>query len=70
MERLLKPHKHLVAYHGVLAPAAELSSQVVPEREEERNGASGCAHAAGVAAMAELPKPLLTAKAAIANFAK
>ena len=42
-----KPRKHLVTYHGVLAPAAGLRSQVVPKREEERDGASGCAHAAG-----------------------
>jgi hypothetical protein len=51
MERLCalvpKPRKHLVTYHGVLAPAAGLRSQVVPKREEERGGASGCAHAAG-----------------------
>jgi hypothetical protein len=51
MERLCalvpKPRKHLVTYHGVLAPAAGLRSRVVPKRDEERDGASGCAHAAG-----------------------
>ena len=40
------PRKHLVTYHGVLAPAAGLRSQVVPKREEEREGADGCSHAA------------------------
>ncbi|MSR40136.1 MAG: hypothetical protein EXS02_15035 [Planctomycetes bacterium] len=51
MERLCalvpKPRKHLVTYHGVLAPAAGLRSQVVPKREvEEGAGEGGCAHGA------------------------
>jgi hypothetical protein len=45
MERLCalvpKPRKHLVTYHGVLAPASGLRSQVVPRRVEEKGG-GGC----------------------------
>lgn len=51
MERLCalvpKPRKHLVTYHGVLAPAVGLRSQVVPKCEvEERECVDGCNHAA------------------------
>jgi hypothetical protein len=50
MERLCalvpKPRKHLVTYHGVLAPASGLRSRVVPRREEEGE-AGGCQHGAG-----------------------
>jgi hypothetical protein len=41
-----KPRKHLVTYHGVLAPASGLRSRVVPRREEEGE-AGGCQHGAG-----------------------
>ncbi|MFN9977136.1 MAG: transposase, partial [Phycisphaerae bacterium] len=51
MERLCalvpKPRKHLVTYHGVLAPASGLRSRVVPRREEEDGEAGGCQHGAG-----------------------
>ena len=55
MERLCalvpKPRKHLVTYHGVLAPAAGLRSQVVPKREvADGEGADGCNHGTGDAA--------------------
>ena len=45
IERLLalvpRPRRHLVTYHGVLAPAASLRSRVVPRvPTEEENGAS------------------------------
>jgi hypothetical protein len=40
-----KPRKHLVTiYHGVLAPAAGLRSQVVPKRVEEEGEGEGCNH--------------------------
>ena len=65
MERLCalvpKPRKHLVTYHGVLAPAAGLRSQVVPKREvEEREGVGGCAHGAvgDASAGTEVPAPV------------
>jgi Putative transposase len=51
MERLCalvpKPRKHLVTYHGVLAPASGLRSRVVPGRGEEEGEAGGCRHGAG-----------------------
>jgi hypothetical protein len=51
MERLCalvpKPRKHLVTYHGVLAPASGLRSRVVPRRVEEEGEAGGCRHRAG-----------------------
>jgi Putative transposase len=51
MERLCalvpKPRKHLVTYHGVLAPASGLRSRVVPRRVEEAGEAGGCQHGAG-----------------------
>lgn len=51
MERLCAlvppPRKHLVTYHGVLAPASGLRSRVVPRRVEEEGGAGGCRHGAG-----------------------
>ena len=37
----LVPRRHLVTYHGVLAPAAGLRSRIVPEVEEESERA-GC----------------------------
>jgi hypothetical protein len=50
MERLCalvpKPRKHLVTYHGVLAPASGLRPQVVPRRVEEEGEAGGCRHGA------------------------
>jgi len=50
MERLCalvpKPRKHLVTYHGVLAPASGLRSRVVPRRVEEAGEAGGCQHGA------------------------
>ena len=46
--------KHLVTYHGVLAPASGLRPQVVPRRVEEEGEAGGCQHGAtGGAAGAE-----------------
>ena len=57
MERLCalvpKPRKHLVTYHGVLAPAAGLRSQVVPKRVEEERKGERCNHgtAGGAAAV-------------------
>ena len=46
--------KHLVTYHGVLAPASGLRPQVVPRRVEEEGEAGGCRHGAtGGAAGAE-----------------
>jgi hypothetical protein len=58
MERLCalvpKPRKHLVTYHGVLAPASGLRPKVVPRRVEEEGEAGGCRHGgAGGAAGAE-----------------
>ncbi|NIP79774.1 MAG: hypothetical protein GWM90_11360 [Gemmatimonadetes bacterium] len=44
LERLLalvpRPRKHLVTYHGVLAPAAAIRSMIVP-----KGGGGGCRHA-------------------------
>ena len=49
LERLValvpRPRRHLVTYHGVLAPAAGLRSRVVPRVEEEPD--AGCRHAPG-----------------------
>ena len=60
MERLCalvpKPRKHLVTYHGVLAPAAGLRSQVVPKREVEEREGEGCNHGTDGAAAA-VPAP-------------
>ena len=51
MERLCalvpKPRKHLVTYHGVLAPASGLRPKVVPRQREEEGEAGGCRHVAG-----------------------
>jgi len=51
MERLCalvpKPCKHMVTYHGVLAPASGLRSRVVPRGVEEEREAGGCRHGAG-----------------------
>lgn len=48
MERLCalvpKPRKHLVTYHGVLAPASGLRPKVVPRQLEEEGEAGGCRH--------------------------
>ena len=48
MERLCalvpKPRKHLVTYHGVLAPASSLRPKVVPKQLEEEGEAGGCRH--------------------------
>ena len=44
---LPKPRKHLVTYHGVLAPASGLRPRVVPRRGEEEGEAGGCRHGAG-----------------------
>jgi hypothetical protein len=55
-----KPRKHLVTYHGVLAPAAGLRSQVVPKpKRVEADGESvdGCSHGTGGAATA-VPAPV------------
>ena len=41
-----RPRRHLVTYHGVLAPAAGLRSRVVPRWEEEHERA-GCRHGGG-----------------------
>lgn len=55
MERLCalvpRPRKHLVTYHGVLAPAAGLRPRVVPRVEAGEGGDAGCRHC-GVAAAA------------------
>jgi hypothetical protein len=59
-----KPRKHLVTYHGVLAPAAGLRSRVVTKRERERDGASGCAHAAGGNASGTAGEPASASAAA------
>ena len=56
MERLCAlvppPRKHLVTYHGVLAPASGLRPKVVPRQtaageEEAAGAAAGCRHGAG-----------------------
>jgi hypothetical protein len=48
MERLCalvpKPRKHLVTYHGVLAPASGLRPKVVPRQLVEEGEAGGCRH--------------------------
>ena len=48
MERLCalvpKPRKHLVTYHGVLAPASSLRPKVVPRQVAEEGVAGGCRH--------------------------
>jgi hypothetical protein len=45
IERLLalvpRPRRHLVTYHGVLAPAASLRSRVVPRVPTEEENAAG-----------------------------
>ena len=61
MERLCalvpKLRKHLVTYHGVLAPAAGLRSQVVPKRVEEEREGERCNHGtAGGAAAVPAPR--------------
>ena len=42
IERLLalvpRPRRHLVTYHGVLAPAASLRPRIVPRRDEDEDG--------------------------------
>jgi hypothetical protein len=66
MERLCalvpKPRKHLVTYHGVLAPASGLRSRVVPRRVEEEGDAGGCQH--GTRGGGEVPE---SAEAAVAK---
>jgi hypothetical protein len=61
MERLCAlvppPRKHLVTYHGILAPASGLRPQVVPRRAQEARGAGGCRHAAGDGADCEGAAP-------------
>ena len=56
MERLCalvpRPRRHLVTYHGVLAPAAGLRSRVVPKHASSRGDGDGCGHA-GAAAVGE-----------------
>jgi hypothetical protein len=47
-ELVPKPRKHLMTYHGVLAPASGLRSRVVPRGVEEAGEAGGCSHGAGV----------------------
>ena len=56
MERLCAlvppPRKHLVTYHGVLAPASGLRPKVVPRQtaageEDAAGAAAGCRHGAG-----------------------
>jgi hypothetical protein len=51
LERLValvpRPRRHLVTYHGVLAPAAGLRSRVVPRWDEEEVGRAECRHRAG-----------------------
>jgi len=46
-----RPRKHLVTYHGVLAPAAGLRSRIVPEPASEEDGAGEgdavCRHTRG-----------------------
>ena len=48
MERLCalvpRPRRHLVTYHGVLAPAARLRSRVVPRRVMRRGADDDCGH--------------------------
>ena len=48
MERLCalvpRPRRHLVTYHGVLAPAAGLRSRVVPRRAASSGEEDGCGH--------------------------
>jgi 5,10-methenyltetrahydrofolate synthetase len=52
-----KPRKHLVTYHGVLAPAAGMRSRVVPRRVEEEGDGEGCNHGTAGAAAA-VPGPV------------
>ncbi|MCR9248671.1 MAG: transposase, partial [bacterium] len=51
LERLValvpRPRRHLVTYHGVLAPAAGLRSRVVPRWDEEEVERAECRHGAG-----------------------
>jgi len=39
-----RPRRHLVTYHGVLAPAAKARREVVPSARQ-KNGSGACAHA-------------------------
>lgn len=65
MERLCalvpKPRKHLVTYHGVLAPASGLRPKVVPRRVAAEGEADGCRH--GAAGGAGGPEPVEAAVA-------
>ena len=51
LERLValvpRPRRHLVTYHGVLAPAAGLRSRVVPRWDEDEEESARCRHAGG-----------------------
>jgi hypothetical protein len=63
IERLLalvpRPRRHLVTYHGVLAPAASLRSRVVPRvPTEEENGAGEDDVANGESQQLEEPEEL------------
>lgn len=67
MERLCalvpRPRKHLVTYHGVLAPASGLRSRVVPRREGDAGDVGGCRHGddGGAAASADLDGAVVAA---------
>ena len=77
MERLCAlvspPRKHLVTYHGVLAPASGLRPKVVPRQtaageEEAAGAAAGCRHGAGgggVSQVAETNNAATPATAAV-----
>jgi hypothetical protein len=72
MERLCArvppPRKHLVTYHGALAPAAGLRPKVVP-RQTAAGAAAGCRHGAsdgGVSEVAGVDDAATTAASAIA----
>ena len=51
IERLValvpRPRRHLVTYHGVLAPSAGLRSRIVPRWEEDAEERPGCRHGDG-----------------------
>jgi hypothetical protein len=75
MERLCamvpKPRKHLVTYHGVLAPASGLRPKVVPRRLEEEGEAGGCRYGAtgGVEGSASSETAVAEAVASVATAA-
>ncbi|MBL8724320.1 MAG: transposase [Planctomycetes bacterium] len=58
-----RPRKHLVTYHGVLAPASGLRSRVVPLREGDAGDVGGCRHGddGGAVASAECDEAVVAA---------